>query len=133
MKRFDAKSWAVIGVILAAILFIAVNIISNTWLTNLRLDLTQGHAYTTSSQIKPIFQNIKEPIVVRVYYSTPIGEVSPRHAVFYQRVRDLLQQYAKLSQGKIKVEYFDPQPYSDVEDRAVGYGLQGIPMGSSGE
>jgi ABC-type uncharacterized transport system involved in gliding motility auxiliary subunit len=133
MKRIDPKTLGIAAIVLAAVLFVAVNVISNVWLNNARIDLTQGKAYSTSDQIKPVFKQIKEPIVVRVYYSTAIGEASPRHAVYYQRVRDLLQQYAKLADGKIKLEFYNPEPFSDVEDRAVGFGLQGVPLGAGGE
>ena len=133
MSKLNSKTVAAAGIVLAAVLFVAVNLVSGTWLNTARIDLTEGKAYSTSDQIKPVFAHIAEPIVVRVYFSAAIGEASARHAVFYQRVRDLLQQYSKLANGKLKVEYYNPQPFSDVEDRAVGFGLQGIPLGSGGE
>ncbi len=133
MGNLNTKTVAVLGLVLAAILFIAVNVVSGVWLNTARLDLTEGKAYSTSDQIKPVFEHIAEPIVVRVYFSSTIAEASTRHAMFYRRVRDLLQQYAKLANGKLKVEYYNPQPFSDVEDRAVGFGLQGVPLGAGGE
>ncbi|MBX7201208.1 MAG: Gldg family protein [Rhodospirillaceae bacterium] len=133
MSKLNAKTAAAAGLVLAVILFVAVNMVSGAWLNTARLDLTAGKAYSTSDQIKPVFEHIAEPIIVRVYFSSSIAEASPRHAVFYQRVRDLLQQYAKLANGKLKVEYYNPLPFSDVEDRAVGFGLQGVPLGAGGE
>src|SRR5690606_12687747 len=113
-----ARTLAALGVAAAAILFVAVNVLSNAWLRNVRLDVTEGRSYSTSEQIRPVFANIKEPIVVRVYFSDSIGRASPRHAEYFQRVRDLLQQYADLANGRLKVELYNPQPFSDVEDRA---------------
>lgn len=133
MKRLDSKSSAVVAIAVAAVLVIAFNIVSNTWLGGLRLDTTQGHAYSTSSQVKPLFAKIAEPITVRLYFSRGIADLSPRHAVYYQRIRDLLQQYAKLSNGKIQLQFFNPEPFSDVEDSAVGYGLQAATLGPGGE
>lgn len=69
MNRLDSRSLAIVGIAAAAILFIAVNILSNTWLRNLRLDVTEGASYSTSEQIRPVFAGIKEPIIVRVYFS----------------------------------------------------------------
>src|SRR3954462_3569086 len=89
MKRIDTKTLGIAAIVLAAVLFVAVNVVANVWLNNARGDLTEGKSYSTSDQIKPVFKQIKEPITVRVYYSTAIGEASPRHAVYYQRVRDL--------------------------------------------
>jgi ABC-type uncharacterized transport system involved in gliding motility auxiliary subunit len=133
MNRLDSRSLAIVGIAAAAILFIAVNILSNTWLRNLRLDVTEGASYSTSEQIRPVFAGIKEPIIVRVYFSESIAKASPRHAEYFQRVRDLLQQYAELANGKLKIELFNPEPFSDVEDRAVGFGLQAVPLGQLGE
>lgn len=129
----DRSKLAVIAVGLAAILLVAVNLISNITFTGVRFDATQGAAYSLSEQVKPVFTGIDEPIVVRLYFSTNLGQASPRHAILHQRVRDLLQQYAALAGGKLKVEYFNPEPFSDTEDRAVGFGLQAVPLGQSGE
>ncbi len=129
MKRLESKTLALISIAVAAVLFVAVNILSNVWLVNARLDLTEGRAYSTSEQVAPVFEQIGEPILVRVYYSTAVGEISTRHAIYFQRVRNLLEQYAKVAKGKLKIEYYNPEPFSDVEDRAVGFGLQGIPLG----
>ena len=35
--------------------------------------------------------------------------------------------------GKIRLEVYDPQPFSDDEDRAVAFGLQGVPLDAQGE
>jgi ABC-type uncharacterized transport system involved in gliding motility auxiliary subunit len=129
----DRSKLAVLAVAAAAVLLVAVNLISNTVLVGLRLDATQGAAYSLSDQVRPVFTGIEEPITVRLYFSRALGEASPRHAVLHQRVRDLLSQYAALAGGKLKVEYYNPEPFSDTEDRAVGFGLQAVPLGQSGE
>jgi len=133
MKKLDSKSYAVAAIVVAAILLITVNIVSNTWFGGVRVDTTQSHAYSTSSQVAPLFAKIAEPITARLYFSRSVADASPRHGVYYQRVRDLLQQYAKLSGGKIHLEFFNPEPFSDVEDSAVGYGLQAATVGQGGE
>lgn len=133
MNTHLSSRLAIVSVLVAAVLFLAVNVIANAWLSNSRADFTEGRSYTTSDQIKPVFENINEPIIVRLYYSAGVGEVSQRHGLYYQRVRDLLQQYAKLANGNIKVELYNPEPFSDVEDRAVGFGLQAIPLNQAGE
>jgi ABC-type uncharacterized transport system involved in gliding motility auxiliary subunit len=37
-----------------------------------------------------------------------------------------------VSKGKIKLEFYDPEPFSDTEDRAMAYGLQGVPLDQGG-
>ncbi|MDX2224521.1 MAG: Gldg family protein [Rhodospirillaceae bacterium] len=133
MTSIDKTRLGLIAVAVAAVLFVAANVVSNVWFANLRLDVTEDRVYTLSDEIKPVFADIAEPIIVRVYFSEALGAASPRHAVYYQRIRDLLQQYSTLAGGNLKVEYYDPEPFSDVEDRAVGFGLQAVPLGQSGE
>jgi ABC-type uncharacterized transport system involved in gliding motility auxiliary subunit len=43
-----------------------------------------------------------------------------------------LHEYVRLANGKLRLEIIDPEPFSEAEDRAVGYGLQGVPL-SDGE
>jgi len=133
MKSSDKSRLALFAVAVAAVLFLAVNIIAQTIFSAARVDVTDGSIYTLSEETIPIFQDIKEPIIVRVYYSQALAEASPRHGVYFQRIRDLLAQYTALSGGMLQVQFFDPEPFSDVEDRAVGFGLQAVPLGDIGE
>lgn len=133
MTNTDKGRLAVLAVVVAAVLFVAVNIIAQTLFSAARIDVTEGQVYTLSQETVPVFQDIKEPIIVRVYFSQALAEASPRHGVYFQRVRDLLSQYSALSGGMLQVQYFDPEPFSDVEDRAVGFGLQAVPLGDIGE
>ncbi len=122
-----------IAVLLAAILFIAVNVIANVWFSGIRLDATENGIYTTSNQVASIFESIEEPITVRLYFSQRIAEVSPRHGLYYQRTKDILSQYSEMSGGLLRIEIYDPEPFTDVEDRAVGFGLQAVPLDELGE
>jgi ABC-type uncharacterized transport system involved in gliding motility auxiliary subunit len=133
MKNIDKARLAALGVVVAAILFLAVNTISQTLFSAVRVDVTEGQVFTLTEETIPVFQDIQEPIVVRIYFSQALSEASPRHGVYFQRVRDLLSQYSALSGGMLQVQYFDPEPFSDVEDRAVGFGLQAVPLGDIGE
>jgi ABC-type uncharacterized transport system involved in gliding motility auxiliary subunit len=47
-------------------------------------------------------------------------------------VREMLRDYASISGGKVRLEFYDPEPFSDTEDRAMGYGLQGVPLDQGG-
>ena len=69
---------------------------------------------------------------MRFYYSTRLGDDVPTYGVYAQRVREMLDQYVAAAHGKIRLEIFDPQPFSDVEDRAVAFGLQGVPLDRAG-
>jgi len=115
----------------AAVLFVAVNILAGSWTQ--RLDLTQQRLYTLSPGSKSVLRQIDEPITVRFYYSDRLGREVPAYGTYATRVRELLDEYSALSGGKIRVEQLNPLPFSDEEDRAVAFGLQGVPITQGGE
>ena len=49
------------------------------------------------------------------------------------RVRELLEEIAARSHGKVILETIDPLPFSEAEDRAAGYGLTAVPVGAGGD
>jgi ABC-type uncharacterized transport system involved in gliding motility auxiliary subunit len=57
----------------------------------------------------------------------------PSYGIYAQRVREMLEEYTALAKGKIRLEILDPQPFSPTEDRAVAFGLQGVPIDQGGE
>ena len=44
-----------------------------------------------------------------------------------------MTQYSRVSTGKVRVELYNPEPYSDAEDRASAFGLRAIPLTRNGE
>ncbi|HEX3499324.1 MAG TPA: Gldg family protein [Stellaceae bacterium] len=124
---------AIVALICAAILFVGVNVIADKTLRSARIDLTQQRLYTLSEGSRTTLAKIDEPITVRFYYSKRLGTEIPSYALYAQRVRDMLEEYVSLAKGKLKLEVLDPVPYSAVEDRAVAFGLQGVPIDQGGE
>jgi ABC-type uncharacterized transport system involved in gliding motility auxiliary subunit len=124
---------AIIALICAGVLFVGVNVIADKTLRSARIDLTQQRLFTLSDGSRTTLAKINEPITVRFYYSKRLGTEVPTYALYAQRVRDMLEEYVSLANGKIKLEILDPVPYSAVEDRAVAFGLQGVPIDQGGE
>ncbi|MGO8915989.1 MAG: Gldg family protein [Stellaceae bacterium] len=133
MRKPSRRTTAIIALIAAAVLFVAINVIAGHVLRSTRLDLTQQHLYTLSDGSKKTLARIDEPITLRFYYSPRLGDEVPSYGVFAQRVREMLEEYAALANGKIKLELLDPEPFSPTEDRAVAFGLQGVPLDQGGE
>ncbi|HUC63492.1 MAG TPA: Gldg family protein [Alphaproteobacteria bacterium] len=136
MKRLsslDRTTTAAIGLVLAVALFFAVNIFAQGAFRDASLDLTQGGLYTPSQGTRQLLQSLKEPITLRFYFSQRLGQALPTFGNYAARVRELLERYASLSGGKIRLEFYDPEPFTDAEDRAESFGLQGVPVGQSGE
>lgn len=133
MKNLGRTQMALIGIALGAVALLAANLFSHAALTGLRLDLTQDRLYTLSDGTRTVLKGLKEPLVARLYFSKLLGERSARHGQYYGRVRELLERYSQISGGKLKLELYDPEPFSDAEDRAVAAGLQGVPITESGD
>lgn len=121
------------GIFLVFVLFVAINIVSSRTLDTAQIDLTQSKLYTLSPGTKAVLAKIQEPITLRFYFSDTLGREIPSYAVYATRVRELLQRYRAASDGKIKLEFINPAPFSDDEDRAVGFGLQGVPVSQGGD
>ncbi len=124
---------AILALICAAVLFVGINVIADKTLRSARIDLTQQRLFTLSDGSRTTLAKIDEPITVRFYYSKRLGTEIPTYALYAQRVRDMLEEYVSLAKGKIRLEILEPVPYSAVEDRAVAFGLQGVPIDQGGE
>ncbi|OQW94600.1 MAG: hypothetical protein BWK79_05375 [Beggiatoa sp. IS2] len=119
------------GLLMAVALFLAVNIASNVGLKSARLDLTEGRLYTLSSGSKNILKQITEPMTLRFYFSQKLANSLPGISSYAIRVRELLEEYQRIAGNNLKLQVIDPEPFSEEEDRAVAYGLQGVPIDDS--
>jgi len=121
------------GLLVALVIFVAINIISNTTLTSWRLDLTENRLYTLSDGTLNILESLQEPITLRYYYSAKAFAGIPPLLNYGLRVREMLEEYETRSDGMIDLRIIDPEPFSEAEDEAVGYGVQQIPVSSAGD
>ncbi|MBN8905893.1 MAG: GldG family protein, partial [Rhodospirillales bacterium] len=119
---------SVVGVLAVAAIVIGINLFADARLANTHVDLTQNRIYTLSPGTKKVLSELKEPITLRLFYSRQLGATVPVYGSYADHVREVLQNYAALSNGKVKLEFYDPEPFSDTEDRAMAYGLQGVPL-----
>ncbi len=122
------RTLTVLGIVLGLVLLVSLNTFAALELGRYRLDLTEDRAYTLSEGTLALLARIDEPIVLRLYVSRAVREKSPFLAAYADRVLDFLEGYAEASGGRIRVEYIDPEPYSEEEDRAVGFGLQAVQL-----
>ena len=117
------------GVVLALVLVFAVNILANRVLGPVRIDLTESRLFTLSAGTRSILENLEEPVTLRFYISRRELERVPGISGYADRVGALLDEYRRLSGGMLSLQVIDPEPFSEEEDRAVGYGLRGVPLG----
>ena len=132
-SRIDNHLRAYIGLVLAAVAFVSINIFSGEALNGVRVDLTERSLFTISDSTKKVLGSIDEPILMRFFFSKSVGESNPDLATHFERVHGLLKRYVALSKGKIRLELHQPSPYSTDEDKALAYGLSGVPTTGAGE
>lgn len=111
--------------ILAMVLFVALNVISNNMFRAARLDATENNVATLSKGTISTLKKLKEPIYLQFFFSAHLASEAPQLRTYARRVEDLLRTYAARSGGKLVLEVIDPKPFSEEEDQAVSGGLEG--------
>jgi len=123
---------AVIAMLLAAVIFVCLNIVSAQIFRDTRVDLTAQHLYSLSQGTRTLLGELKEPVRFRLFMSSGLTKQAPQLAAFAGRVRSLLDSYAAAAKGNIILEVIDPKPFSEEEDNAVAFGIDGF-TGVGGE
>jgi ABC-type uncharacterized transport system involved in gliding motility auxiliary subunit len=123
---------AIIAAVLGAVVFVCINIVSSQVFRNARVDLTQQHLYSLSQGTRTLLGELKEPVRFRLFMSSGLTKQAPQLAAFAARVRSLLDSYVAAAKGNIILEVIDPRPFSEEEDRAVAFGIDGF-TGTNGE
>lgn len=95
-------------------------------LSVLRLDTTQGQIYSISDATRGYLKQLQEPLLIRGYFSE---KTHPLLAPLVPEVKDLLQEYAAESGGRVRVEIIDPATNPDAEEEAGSkYGIKPVPF-----
>ena len=116
-----------IGVITVCAILMAEKVFARA-----RADLTERRDYTLSQGTRNILAGLNQTVRLKLYYARVAAMKGPEQIRFYNNyylyVRSLLEEYVRLSQGKLILSIFDPRPYSDEEEEALNHGLTRIPM-----
>lgn len=113
-------------VVLLLVAFVGINLFTNGVLKGKRIDFTEERLFTLSNSTKKVLENIKSPIVLRVYYSPILGERDEKVRESFDNLKLLLETYEVGAKGKFDYQIYNPEPLSDIEDRAIASGLQPI-------
>ncbi len=119
------------GLVTVAVIFLVTVSASNTLFRGMRLDLTENNLYTLSDGTKNILGHIDEPIHLYFFYSDRATSDVSQLRTYAGRVRDMLDEFAERSNGKLTITVIDPLPFSEEEDQAAAFGLQAISLGGA--
>lgn len=132
-SKLSASRLAWGGLALAAVTLLSINLIASQSLGAWKADLTEDKLYTIAPGSVAVLQAMDEPVKVRLYFSKKLGERGSAITRYFDRVRTLLDEFGRISGGKLKLEVLDPEPFSDAEERAVAAGLIGKRINAEGE
>lgn len=124
---------AIVAIFAAGAIVVGVNLFADARLADRRIDLTAQRLYTLSPGTRQILAGLNEPITLRLFYSRKLGGTVPSYGTLSDHVREMLAEYATAARGNLRLEFFDPEPFSEMEDRAMAYGLQGVPLDQGAE
>ncbi len=120
------------SLILLALLFAALTVLSARLFSGARLDLTQDKLYTLSTGTRNILEGLEEPVKLYRFFSEEPSSELPQIRSYARRVDELLDEMVSRSNGRLSVERIDPVAFSEQEDQAARFGLQAVPIGASG-
>ena len=126
------KNTIFFNVVIAVLAFIALNIIITKAIINKKIDLTEDKLFTLSTNTKNVINELNEQIKIQLFFSESLSRDIPQIRDYEKRVRELLLSYAKISKN-ISLEIFDPEPFTELEDLANSYGMQGLQLNQEGE
>jgi len=90
-------------------------------------DLTAGKTHSLSKSSKEIISSVNDIITVKAYIS---GNLPAQLTPLKQTVKNILDKYEKLSKGKIKISFYDPQKDPKLEQEALTTGITPLQFSS---
>lgn len=112
------------GAVLVLLILIFVNAIISQ--ANLRWDATEDNLYSLSKGTLDILSDMKQDVVIKVFYSDENVNMPVHIKTYARRMLDFLAEYEYFSDGRVRVETYNPEPDSEAEDWARKYGVNPI-------
>jgi len=116
------------GAVMILFILVLINLIFSQ--VNFRWDATEDNLYSLSDGTKKILSDLKNDVTIKVFYTKDNVNTPIYMKNYAKRLLDFLSEYEYYSDGKIKIEIYNPQPDSEEEDWARRYGLDPIALPS---
>ena len=131
--KVGRKTYGATALFALAALFIGIVLLSTFALRGARIDLTESNLYSIAPGTQRILSSLQEPVNLYFFFSQDATREDPQLRAYSQRVRELLEELAQRSKGKVRLSVVDPKPFSEDEDRASEFGLVAAPVRPGGE
>jgi len=113
--------------------FVLLSVLVISLLPPVRIDLTEDRLYSLSDGTRNIVSSLDKPIELIFFYSDQATRDVPQIRTYATRVQELLEEIVLASDGNLTLRLVDPEPFSEDEDLATGFGIQAVPITQGGE
>ena len=120
-KRTTTGLDALIFVASLAGILVCANILATH--APLRWDLTEEKRYTLSDATRRLVGSLDREVLIKGYFSP---DLQPPFHDLERGVRDLLDEYVAASNGRIRVEFANPEDDEELKDEAAGFGIHPV-------
>jgi len=121
------------GLFICLALFFSINLASSALFRKARLDLTESGLFTLSDGTRSILEGMEDDVTLRFFFSKTMANDLTDLRDYARRVEEILEEYQSIAGSNLDIQIIEPEPFSEEEDQAVGYGMQGVPVNRSGE
>ena len=90
-----------------------------------RLDMTEQKVFSVSPVTKNMVKSLSSPLLLRGYFSQ---KTHPLLAPLVPQIRDLLSEYAAISEGQVTVEFVDLKPTKNRKRSRASYNIRSFPF-----
>jgi ABC-type uncharacterized transport system involved in gliding motility auxiliary subunit len=134
MSATSKNKLGYVTLLLVVFAFVVAVVAANAFLRGMRVDLTENNLYTLGEGTQKVLDEIDEPVNLYFFFSNEATANLPTLRTYAARVREMLEEFAaRAPEGKLVLNFVDPQPFSEEEDRAEQLGLQAAMVGQGGE
>ena len=122
----------ILAVVCILVIAVCASLIVRKVAGGARADLTEHKLYTLSDGTRNILGKLNQTVKLKLYYARTATMKGPEWIRFYNTyylyVRSLLEEYVKVSGGRVTLEVIDPRRYSEDEQSAVENGILPFPL-----
>ena len=119
MEQKNRSLVSVSALVLLAILFVALSILSSVFLKGMRFDLTENSLYTLSDGTHNILQSMDEPVTLTLFFSEDVSRDLPQFRSYARWAGEMLEEFEANSDGMLTLRRVDPRAFSPQEDQAA--------------
>lgn len=109
-----------ISIVLIIGIVILLNLLGKDYF--FRWDLTENNQYTLSDATRDILDELEDPVTIKAYFSADLPTDLVKTRVDF---RDMLQEYATISRGRVDYEFISPEEDAD-KQAAAQAGIQPV-------